>query len=236
MIKDKQVMAITIGLVCILLLAVMFAQFRTVEKTDIAGIETAREEELRTMISTWKTRYEETNTKTQETYKKIAEYSNTAQSTQDTEKLLDEELNQTNMLVGKTSVEGEGVIITLSDNQNKSIEETDLIFLMNELKLAGAEAISINEKRIVNMTDIVLVNDTILINGERVTSPYIVKAIGDEKYLSSALSVKNSGYIDKYTNSGKTVSMTTEKNIKIPAYNGANNLMQLKYIKEVKEQ
>ena len=234
--KDKQVMAITIGLVCVLLLSVMFAQFRTVEKTDIAGIETAREEELRTMISTWKTRYEETYEKAQETYNKIEEYESTTQSTQETEKLLDEELAQTNMLVGKTDVEGEGVIITLSDNNNKSIEETDLIFLMNELKLAGAEAISINEKRIVNMTDIVLVNDTILINGERVTSPYIVKAIGDEKYLSSALSVKNSGYIDKYKNSGKTVSMSSENNIKISAYNGANNLMKLKYIKEVKEQ
>ena len=67
-------MAITIGLVCVLLLAVMFAQFRTVEKTDIAGIETAREEELRTMISTWKTRYEETYEKTIETITKIEEY------------------------------------------------------------------------------------------------------------------------------------------------------------------
>ena len=221
--KEKQIMAITIGLVCVLLLAVMFAQFRTVEKTDIAGIETAREEELRTMISTWKTRYEETYEKTIETITKIEEYKNTTQSTQETEKLLDDELEQTNKLVGKTDVEGEGVIITLADNENRSIEETDLIFLMNELRLAGAEAISINEKRIVNMTDIVLVNDMILINGERVTSPYIVKAIGDEKYLSSALSVKNSGYIDKYKNSGKTVSLTLEKNIRIPAYNGANN-------------
>ena len=234
--KEKKVMAITIGLVCVLLLAVMFAQFRTIEKTDIAGIETAREEELRTMISTWKTRYEETYEKTQETIKKIEEYKNTNKSVQETERLLDNDLKQTNMLVGKTDVEGEGVIITLSDNENRSIEDTDLIYLMNELKLAGAEAISINEKRIVNMTEIVLVNDTILINGERVASPYIVKAIGDEKYLSSALSVKNSGYIDKYKNSGKTVSMTSEKNIKIPAYNGANNLMKLKYIREVEEQ
>lgn len=234
--KERKVMAIVIGLVCVLLTAVMFAQFKTVEETDIAGIENAREEELRTMISSWKTKYEETIETLRETNSKIAEYESKAESVQETETLLDKELAQTNMLVGKTNVTGEGVILTLTDNQTKQIEDTDLLYLMNELKLAGAEAISINDKRIINMTDIVMVNDNMLVNGERVSSPYIVKAIGDQKYLSSSLSVKNSGYIDKYTNSGKTVTMTTDRNISILAYNGANNLMELKYAKEVEEQ
>lgn len=234
--KEKRIMAITIGLVCALLVAVMFAQFRTVEETDIAGIQNAREEELRTMISSWKTKYEETVQKIEETNAKITEYESKAESIQETDSLLDEELAQTSMLVGKTNVTGEGVIITLTDNATKQIEDTDLLYLMNELKLAGAEAISINDKRIINMTDIVMVNDNMLINGERVSSPYIVKAIGDQKYLSSSLSVKNSGYIDKYTNSGKTVSMVTERNINILAYNGANNLTELKYAREVEEQ
>ena len=233
--KEKKVMSITIGLVCVLLVAVMFAQFRTIEKTDVAGIENAREEELRTMIANWKTKYDETEKKIEETNQKIEEYKSTTASTRETEDLLDEELLQTNKLVGKTEVTGEGVIVTLTDNVNKKIEDTDLLFLMNELKLAGAEAISINDKRIINMSDIVMVNDIILINGERVTSPYVVKAIGDQKYLSSSLSIKNSGYIDKYTNSGKTVSMSQEKNIRIQAYNNANNLMEFKYIKEVEQ-
>ena len=233
--KEKKVMSITIGLVCVLLVAVMFAQFRTIEKTDVAGIENAREEELRTMIANWKTKYDETEKKIEETNQKIEEYKSTTASTRETEDLLDEELLQTNKLVGKTEVTGEGVIVTLTDNINKKIEDTDLLFLMNELKLAGAEAISINDKRIINMSDIVMVNEIILINGERVTSPYVVKAIGDQKYLSSSLSIKNSGYIDKYTNSGKTVSMSQEKNIRIQAYNNANNLMEFKYIKEVEQ-
>ena len=234
--REKKIIAITIGLVCILLMAVMFAQFRTVEKTDIAGIENAREEELQTMIASWKTKYEETTQKIEETRQKINEYVTKAESVQETENLLDAELAQTNLLVGKTEVTGEGVIITLTDNENKQIEDTDLLYLMNELKLAGAEAISINDKRMVNMSDIVLVNDIILINGERVSSPYVVKAIGDQKYLTSSLSVKNSGYMDKYTSYGKTVSMSVEKNIRIPAYDGGNNLMELKYAREVEEQ
>ena len=233
--KEKIVMSVIIGMVCILLVAVMFAQFRTIEETDITGIETAREEELRTMISSWKEKYEETAQKVEETNQKINEYKEKAASVEETKTLLDEELNQTNMLVGKTDVIGEGVIISLIDNENKQIEDTDLLSLINELKLAGAEAISINDKRIVNMTEIVMVNDTILINEERVTSPYTVKAIGNQKYLSSALSLKNSGYIDKYTSLGKTINMSLEKNIKILAYNSNNNLMEFRYAKEVKE-
>lgn len=231
--KEKIVMAVTIGLVCIVLMAVMFAQFRTIEETDITGIETAREEELRTMIASWKTKYEETTEQILETKQKINEYNEKTASLEETKVLLDKELAQTNKLVGKTNVVGEGVIITLVDNEERDIEYTDLLSLMNELKLAGAEAISINDKRIVNMTEIVEVNGTILINEERVTSPYTVKAIGNQTYLSSALSLKNSGYIDKYTSLGKTISMIQDNNINILAYNSGNNLMEHRYAKEV---
>ena len=231
--NEKIVMAITIGIVCVVLMAVMFAQFRTIEKTDIAGIEAAREEELRTMIASWKTKYEETTEQISETKQKINEYHQKTASLEETKELLEKELAHTNKLVGKTNVVGEGVIITLIDNEERQIEYTDLLSLMNELKLAGAEAISINEKRIVNMTEIVEVNGMILINEERVTSPYTVKAIGNQTYLSSALSLKNSGYIDKYTSLGKTISMVQGNDISILAYNSGNNLMEHRYAKEV---
>ena len=38
---------------------------------------------------------------------------------------------------------GEGIEITLSDNEYKTIDRWDLLQLVNELKLAGAEAIKI---------------------------------------------------------------------------------------------
>lgn len=232
--KEKIVMSITIGIVCTLLIAVMFAQFKTIEQTDITGIETAKEEELREMLASWKSKYEEASQKLDETNEKINEYKDKAVSVEETNNLLDSELLQTNKLVGKTDVTGEGVIINLADNENAVVEATDLLKLVNELRLAGAEAISINDKRIVNMSEIVNVDETILVNTERITSPYTVKAIGNQKYLSSALSLKNSGYIDKFTSSGKTITMSSEKNIKILAYSGGKNLMEFRYAKEVK--
>ena len=100
----------------------------------------------------------------------------------------------------------------------------------------AAEAISINDKRIVNMSEIVAVGDSILVNTERVTSPYVVKAIGDQTYLFSALSLKNSGFIDTHTSNGETVELVQQNNITIPAYRSSRELMSLNYAKEVEEE
>lgn len=233
--KDKIIMAIIIGLVCVILMTVMFAQFKTVEQTDIAGVKTAREEELQMMLTSWKTKYEEMEEKLADTQSKILEYQDKINSKEESSELLEEELQQTNMLAGKTNVIGEGIIVTLENNNQRQIEASDLRTLINELRLAGAEAISINDKRIVNMTEIVDVNGYILINEERTVSPYEVKAIGDQTYLSSALSLKTSGFIDSYTKIGKTISMKKEKNILINAYESKKNQMEFRYAKEVKE-
>ena len=233
---DKFIISITIGFICIILVAVILVQFKTVEETDIAGIETAREEELQTMLSSLKTRYEEIQEKLQDTNNKIQDYKQTIETNNEASELLQKELEQTNLLVGKTNVTGEGVIVTLSDNAESTIESSDLRTLVNELKLAGAEAISINDKRILNMTEIVDVGGRFLINEERVISPYVVKAIGDQTYLSSALSLKTSGFIDSCRANGKKVEMTSEKNIIISEYNSAKKIMQFKYAKEVVEE
>ena len=234
--RDKIIISITIGIVCAILIAVMLVQFKTVDKTDITGIETAREEELQTLLSSLKTRYEEIQEKLTDTNNKIQEYKQTIETNREASELLQKELEQTNLLVGKTDVTGEGVIVTLSDNENIEIQASDLRTLINELKLAGAEAISINDKRILNMTEIVDVGGRILINEERVVSPYVVKAIGDQTYLSSALSLKTTGFTDKFKTNGKTVEMVSEKHINIGAYNSDKKIMQFKYAKEVVEE
>lgn len=234
--KNKFVVMIVVCAVSAIFFTVIFAQFKTVEETDLTGIRSAREEELQTMLSEYKTKYEEVEVKLNDTKGRIAEYEKMITTNEKDSQLLEEELEQTNMLVGKTNVVGEGIIVTLSDNDEKSIEPSDLRTLINELKLAGAEAISINDKRVLNMTEIVEVNGgTILVNTERVSSPYIVKAIGDKTYLSSALSLKNSGFIDTTNKVGKSAKMKAENKIEINAYNSDKKQLSFKYAKEVEE-
>lgn len=228
--KEQLVMGIIIGLVCIVLICVMFVQFKTVEETDITAIENMKEDELRTTLSEWKTKYEETYEKYEETIATIDEYNKKIESSEEASELLDKELENSNLIVGNTDIYGEGIIVTLTDNNNQVIVAEDLLELINELRYAGAEAISINDVRIINTTDIVEVGNTlIMVGGQRQSSPYVVKAIGNQAYLSSILSLKNSGFIDKYNNSGKTVTLVANKKVEILKYNGET---EIKYIKK----
>lgn len=229
--KTGIIMSCILIMVFIVLSAVMFMQFRTVEETNITDIENMRETELRELISTWKTKYEETNSKLEEVNTKTDEYNKKISNNQEASEIMNKELEESRMLLGKTDVEGQGIIVTLSDNKDTVIKANDLLELVNELNYAGAEAISINDVRITNMSEIVDVGGVILAgNKNRLTSPYVVKVIGDQKYLSSILSLKDIGYIDKYTNSGKTVKLETSKKIII---NKMKKDMKADYIKEV---
>lgn len=216
--KGKYTMIISIGFAALILTTIMFTQFKTVEQTDITAIETMRETELRTELADWKNKYEELEGKLTETENKILEYQSEISDTQKSSTILDEELKETENYLGYTKLRGEGIVVTLEDNDFRTIERWDLLQLVNELKLAGAEAISINDERVISTTEIATVGSQfILINGNRIPAPFTVKAIGNKKYLESAITIKG-GYIDEMRVNEKTVNYTVEDQIEIPAY------------------
>lgn len=242
--KSKIIMAITIGIMSFIMIYVMSIQFKTVSKGDSDELEYMRETELKEMLASYKGKYEETVEELNGVKDKINEYTQDEKSEEEAFELLKNEVKEANMLLGKTDVKGEGVIITInsetsfdSSNSNNTtiiddveqveITHEDLLDLVNELKLAGAEAIEINGERVITTTDIFDVGNFILINGQRTKAPYTIKAIGNQSYLESALSVKD-GYIDEYRSRGYNVTISKEKEIVIKKYEGE---MTLKYVK-----
>ena len=157
--KGKITMTITMVIACFVLALVMSMQFKIASETDITSIENMREAELRTELANWKSKYEEVEKKYEETSSKIDEYKQNKESNEDTEKLVDDELQQVNMQLGKVDVQGEGIEVTLRETDNEEISRItadDLILIVNALKVSGAEAISINDERIINM--LILIN------------------------------------------------------------------------------
>ncbi len=229
--KNKIVMTVIIGLVCIVFFAVMFMQFKTVEETDITAIENMRETELRTAISEWKSKYEDTQKQLEINRKSTQEYRERIEKNGEASELIDKDLAESNMLLGKTDVVGEGIIITLANTSDCYVTYFHLLELVNELHYAGAEAISINDARVV-MTEIAQINNRMQVSGQRVASPYVIKAIGNQTYLSSTLSLKDSGFIDRYKASGMDIKLEKGNNIKILKYNGE---MKVKYMEEVEK-
>ena len=231
--KEKTTLSIMAFFVSIIIVASIFIQFRTVEETNSIGIETMREDELRQEVLNWRNKYNEIDEKLKSNNERINEYSQTIQNNQQASALLDEELKEYNMLVGKTNVAGDGIVMTLTDNQDVSFTASNLIYLVNELKYAGSEAISINGQRVIGSSEIVGINNNqyILINGERIVSPYIVKAIGNKEEFDKILNFKDSGFIPYYKNKGYSIDIDFQKDISIKAY---NREITLKYLKEKK--
>ena len=220
--KGKITMTITMVIACFALALVMSMQFKIASETDITSIENMREAEFRTELANWKSKYEEVEKKYEETSSKIDEYKQNKESNEDTEKLVDDELQQVNMQLGKVDVQGEGIEVTLRETDNEEISRItadDLILIVNALKVSGAEAISINDERIINMSDMVDINQSFIkINGQRIVAPYIIKAIGNQSYLESSL-ISNGGPVDEMKKIGQDVSITKSNKVIVPKYN-----------------
>lgn len=145
-----------------------------------------------------------------------------------TKEKLSNELNQYKLLAGYTDLYGEGVIVIIDDADRGILEEEnpanlmvhdlDIRILVNELKNAGAEAISINGQRLIQgVTRIQCVGPTISINGIKQSQPYTIKAIGDRFELSNALNTYQS-IATNLKQAGLKIDIETQKYIRINRY------------------
>ena len=214
--KGKIIVTVTIGFVFLILTMLIFMQVKAISQTDISELEIMRESELKTELTSLKTKYEETAIKIKEINEKILEYEEAAIEGKEASMLLQKELKETNDLLGRNSVTGEGIVIKMSNTVTNRVNTEDLLELVNLLKNAGAEAISINEQRIVYDSYIADLTDEnyITVKGQRITAPYTIKAIGDSTKLESTL-LGNGGYVEELRNYGFKVDITKELSAKI---------------------
>lgn len=91
------------------------------------------------------------------------------------------------LAAGFVAVSGPGWKVTVADNPSGSaagrVRASDLRQLVNGLWRAGAEAITINGRRLSNASAIVNANISIQVNRSPLTPPYVVAAIGDRGLL-----------------------------------------------------
>lgn len=219
-------MVITIGVICILLTSVMFLQFKSVQVIEESGVGVMRESELKTEYSLIKDKSNELKKNLEEFRASIDEYNNQSTDIQGTLELLREDIKKANIDVGYTDVKGPGLVITLSDGNYNYVDSVDLLFAINELKFAGAEAISINDIRVVNTTSLPeMSTDYVVMDRHRIGSPFTIKVIGDIKYLESVINIKT-GLKDIIESEGKRISYTVEDEVYINKY---DSLLEINY-------
>ncbi len=119
-------------------------------------------------------------------------------------------------VLGYTDVYGEGLRIkyTPIQGQYEADIATDLRDIVNELKNAGIEAISINGQRLINKSSIEMVKNKIEINTVEITSPYIIDVIGNSEMINNSL-IRPGGTIENIRSTGVKIDIQVKDNIKI---------------------
>ena len=173
----------------------------------------------------------------EETLKKISEYENTKNYIE-IEKTLKKNLDEVSLFAGLTKVRGEGIIVIISDGErelltnenpnNVLVHDLDISKIITDLRNAGAEAISINNQRIIFNKSLITCNGpTIKVNNTVFAQPFIIKAIGNRSYLESAINAPGR-YGNVLKEWGLFVEVNTSISLVIPKY---GELIYSNYIK-----
>lgn len=117
------------------------------------------------------------------------------------------ELSEMSALVGLTPVSGPSVTVTLTDAPASVagdgvdqdllvVHQQDIQAVANELWRGGAEAMTIQDQRVIATTGIKCVGNTVVLHGIPYAPPYRISAIGDPARLHAAL--EDSEYLRVY--------------------------------------
>lgn len=225
--KKRQV-AITLGIMCLLLTVAISVQVRTMNSANSTVSKTLADNDLRDQVLKMKERFDNTSNDFVNAQKELEKVRQSATQDDETAEAKEQELKENNMILGNTDVTGEGVEIILADAVNISsslsaseqiIHYGDIQDVVNELRNAGAEAIEVNGQRIVNTSAITCEGNIIKINGERIGSPFTIKAIGSKELLYGALERAGS-ILDWIREAGNIATVTKEDSITINRFPG----------------
>lgn len=187
---NKKSISLVLGIMCLALSCGIAIQVKTVNGNGTTVSTNARENELRDAVLKAKEKYDNLYSELEYMEEKLeTERTNSTQNNTELEQL-ENEIKEGNKILGLSEVTGSGIVITLNDNNKISmsdyvgdlssylVHDADLRNIVNGLKNVGAEAISINEQRIITTSAIECDGNVILVNGKRISAPFVIKAIG----------------------------------------------------------
>lgn len=124
------------------------------------------------------------------------------------------------VLNGTLPATGPGITITI-DDPGKVVQAANLLDTVQELRDAGAEAIQINNQRVIVSTwfggsaDI-----SLTVSGAQVSAPYVITAIGDPHTMATAMAIPG-GVVESLRSSGASATVTSSQKVQVTALQAA---------------
>lgn len=236
-IKDKVIIAI----VCMALGVVLSIQFRIVQGNKGALLPNQKSTELSNELKKVQDEKEGLLRELAQLEQQLSDFQNSASKENVLIKNLNQELDKYRVIGGFKDVRGPGVIVTVDNppkdaNFNADVnivyEYELLLSLINELKAAGAEAVSVNDQRLISTSEIRSAGNAININAVPQKPPYIVKAVGNKDTLDGALN-QVFGIVSILRDHRYLVSVQKQDDISIVRY---KDVVKLKYAQPVEAQ
>lgn len=239
---NKKQVAITLGIMCTILTSGICIQVKTMNNASSTAYGNLSDNELRDNVLKWKEKYDNVSAELKKAEKKLEKVRQASTQNDTTASAKQEELKKDNTLLGLTNVVGSGIVIEILDGENPIlamdnpsdllVHNDDLMSLVNELKNAGAEAIEINGQRIINTSAITCEGNIIKVNGEKIGSPFVIKAIGSQALLYGSIT-RHGSYLELMKNRGVDVKSVSQKEkVYISKYSGT---ISYNYIKTSKQ-
>ena len=133
---------------------------------------------------------------------------------------------------GLTKIEGPGITTILDDSKNGPVTDesivhaSDLRDIINLLWGSGAEAISVNGERIVSASSIDCIVNTILINDTRITAPFKIDVVGDQKLILAQIRNKDNlnDLYGRHDKNGLVIDISEVNNLAIEPYSSGFEL------------
>lgn len=225
---------IAITFVCIILGVVLSWQLKSINFNEkLALSENKRTEEIQTELLNEKLRVEKLRERNDELERKNSEYESIKNSEGKMYEQLAEELQKTKILAGLVDVKGKGIVVTVNNRGLMYVDDTNVLDLVNELRASDAQAISVNEERIVTLSEIREAGSYVMINGKRLSAPFTIKAIGDPDKLFHSL--KMTGGIIERLEPILKVNLEKSENLIIPKIKYDSTVLRTDLLSPIKQ-
>lgn len=171
---------ISIAIVCIILGLALSWQFQSIRSNaKVMSLESQKKDDLVVKILNEQKNNENMRTKLTELQTQVDKFEKASGNSDENMKLLTLEIQKLKTIAGLTDVKGKGVIVSFNKEDAPEVEDDDILTVLNELRAGDAQALAINDQRIVITSEVRVAGGYIIVNGRQIVPPYVIKAIVD---------------------------------------------------------
>ncbi|GHI49626.1 DUF881 domain-containing protein [Streptomyces albidoflavus] len=182
---------------------------------DTGALRGARQDDLVRILDELDDRTERLEDEKQRLEDQRTELENSSDQAEEARRQTVEKERQLGILAGNVAATGPGITVTVQDAAG-TVRADMLLDAVQELRAAGAEAIQVNDVRVVAGTYLSDGSGGVNVDGNKITRPYRFKVIGNPQDLEPALNIPG-GVVQTLEKEQATVVVTREEKIVVDA-------------------